>query len=61
MKEKEGVNTRISTHRRDAICLFQTASAQRERERAREQFTQSFIKQREEKKVDISTKILLNW
>ena len=48
------------TRRRDAICFLQTASAHKEKE----QFTQSFIKQRErERKVDIyqEKKILLNW
>jgi hypothetical protein len=54
MKEKEGVNTHTHTQERRHL-LF---SAQRERDG--EQFTQSFIKQRERerrrKKVDISTK-----
>lgn len=54
-------HTHTHTYRRDAICLFQTASARRRRagEREREQFTQSFIKQSEEGKkwIYTSTKI----
>jgi hypothetical protein len=50
MKEKEGVNTRISTHRRDAICLFQTASAQRERETERTIYTKLYQTERRKKK-----------
>lgn len=39
MKEKKGSK---HTRRRDAICFLQTASAHKEKE----QFTQSFIKQK---------------